>query len=90
MKIFLWAHHLKEVDFSPLKFIYKNNPKSTKKYEYQLQNDNKDDNKYTKLIKNLEDNGIGVKKLLETSRINWFELTQFIHPNLNIVEEIIS
>ena len=73
-----------------MKFVYKNNPKSTKKYEYQLPEVDENDNKYTKLIKNLEDNGIGVKKISETSRSIGLELTQFIHPDLDIVEEIIA
>jgi len=76
--------------FFSMKFVYKNNPKSTKKYEYQLPEVDENDNKYTKLIKNLEDNGIGVKKISETSRSIGLELTQFIHPDLNLVEQIIS
>ena len=42
------------------------------------------------MIKNLEENGIGVKKISETSRSLGLELTQFIHPNLNVVEDIIA
>ncbi len=76
--------------FFSMKFVYKNNPKSMKKYEYQLPEVDENDNKYTKLIKNLEDNGIGVKKISETSRSIGLELTQFIHPDLNLVEQIIS
>ena len=76
--------------FLSLRFVYKNDPKLTKKYEYKLPEFNKNDNKYTKLIKNLEDNGIGVKKISETSRSIGLELTQFIHPDLNLVEQIIS
>ena len=76
--------------FFSLRFVYKNDPKSTKKYEYQLSKISENDNKYTKLIKNLEDNGIGVKKITETSSSIGLELTQFIHPDLNLVEQIIS
>lgn len=76
--------------FFSLRFVYKNDPKSTKKYEYQLPEVDENDDKYTKLIKNLEDNGIGVKKISETSRSIGLELTQFIHPDLNLVEQIIS
>ena len=76
--------------FFSLKFVYKNDPKSTEKYQYQKPEINEDDNKYAKLIKNLEDNGIGVKKISESSRSIGLELTQFIHPDLNIVEEIIA
>jgi len=76
---------------SSLKFVYKNNPKkSIKKYEYQKAEITPDDDKYTKLIKNLEENGIGVNKISETSSSLGLELTQFIHPNFNLVKEIIT
>ncbi len=74
-----------------LKFVYKNNPKkSIKRYEYKKAEVNPDDNKYNKLIKNLEENGIGVNKISETTNAIGLELTQFIHPDLRIVEEIIA
>ena len=77
--------------YASIKFVYKNNPNKTyKDYEYQKPEITKDDDKYTKLIKNLEKNGIGVQKISETSRSIGLELTQFIHPNLNLVEQIIS
>ncbi len=77
--------------YSSLKFVYKNNPKrSIKKYEYKKADTTSDDNSYDKLIKNLEENGIGVNKISETSRSLGLELTQFIHPDLNLVEEIIA
>jgi len=77
--------------YSSLKLVYKNNPKrSIKKYEYKKAEISLDDNKYDRLIKNLEENGIGVNKISETTRSLGLELTQFIHPDLDIVEEIIS
>ena len=77
--------------YSSLRFVYKNNPKSTyKKTVYKKASTSDDDNKYTKLIKNLEENGIGVNKISETASILGLELTQFIHPNIGLVEEIIS
>ena len=76
---------------SSLKFIYKNNPKRTvKKYSYEEADHNKDDTSYTKLVNNLEKNGIGVNKILEKSNSIGIELTQFTHPNLQIIEEIIT
>ena len=48
------------------------------------------DSKYNKLIKNLEENGIGVNKIYETTKSIGLELTQFIHPDLYVVEEIIT
>lgn len=78
--------------YASIRFAYKNNPKdSLKKYEYQSPTNIKnDDDKYTKLIKNLEENGIGVNKITETSRAIGIELTQFIHPDIRLVEEIIK
>ena len=80
--------------YTSLKFIYKNNPRSTyKKYEYKTNaaedSNEKNLNKYDKLISNLESNGIGVNKIIETSRSIGLELTQFVHPNLQVIEEIV-
>jgi hypothetical protein len=78
-------------NYSSLKFVYKNNPKkSIKKYEYKKAEINADDNKYDKLVKNLEENGIGVNRITETASSLGLELTQFIHPNFNLVEDIIT
>ena len=50
-------------DYASFKFIYKNDPVSTyKKSEYARGEVRRGDNKYTQLINNLEENGIGVKK----------------------------
>ena len=77
--------------YSSLKFVYKSNPKSSvKKYKYQKAKDNEGGDKYSKFIKNLEENGIGVNKISETSSSIGVELTQFVHPNLGLIEEIIS
>ena len=77
--------------YTSLKFIYKNNSKSSvKKYEYKEASVNAEDSKYTKLIKNLEENGIGVNKISETTSSIGLELTQFVHPNIGLIEEIIS
>ena len=73
------------------RFTYKNNPSvSRKSYEYQKANTSENDDKYTKLIKNLEENGIGVNKITETSRSIGLELTQFIHSDIALVEQIIK
>ena len=73
------------------KFTYKNNASPTKKiHNYKKAKYNADDHKYTKLIKNIQANGIGVNKIIETSSEIGLELTQFSHPNLDIVEEIIK
>ena len=76
--------------YTSLKFIYKNDSKlSAKKYAYNKSLNNADDNKYTKFIKNLEENGIGVNKISETTSAIGIELTQFVHPSIGIIEEII-
>jgi hypothetical protein len=74
------------------KFIYKNNPKEAiKKYQYKQSDTIKpQDDKYRKLIKNIENNGIGVNKIVETSNSIGLELTQFTHPSIEIIEEIIA
>lgn len=78
-------------DYFSLKLIYKNNPiQSFKSYEYKKADVSPTDSKYSKLIKNLEENGIGVTKISETSRTIGLELTQFIHPDINLVEKIIK
>ena len=77
--------------YSSIRFIYKNNPqRSAKKYKYQKAETSQNDDKYIKLIKNLEENDIGVNKITETANSIGLDLTQFIHPDLDIVEEIIA
>ena len=41
-----------------------------------------DDTKYTKLVKNLEKNGIGVNKITESSKSIGLDLTQFIYSDI--------
>lgn len=78
-------------NYFSVKFSYKSNGKSTNKpYKYKTYEKNKEDNSYDYLIKNLESNGIGVNKIIEGSESIGLELTQFSHPNLDIVEDIIK
>ena len=78
-------------DYLSLKFIYKNNPKRTfKKFEYEKANIEKDDSKYTRLIKNLEKNGIGVNKISETTKSIGLDLSQFVHSDIQTIEKIVS
>ena len=77
-------------NFTSLRFVYKNNPKTTyKKYEYKGEN-NKNNDQYQNLITNLERNGVGVNKIIESANSIGLELTQFTHPNLQLVEEIVK
>ena len=74
-----------------LKFVLKSNPNSSKpKYKYRKAKFEDDDDKYTKLVKSIEANDIGVNKIIETKNEIGIELTQFSHPNLDIIEEIIK
>ena len=74
-----------------LRFTYKNNPKTTRpNYEYKKPKIYEEDNNYSKLIRNLEENGIGVNRITETSRSIGLELTQFMHSDLRLVEQIIQ
>ena len=78
-------------DYASFKFVYKNDPISTyKKSEYARGELRRGDNKYTQLINNLEENGIGVKKLTRGANSIGLQLTQVIHPNLAVVEQIIA
>ena len=78
-------------NYLSLRFVYKNDPVDSKReYIYEPAELKNDWSKYTKLRANLENNGIGVNKIVETSDAIGIELTQFSHPNLNVIEEIIS
>ena len=78
-------------DYASFKFVYKNNPvKTYEKSEYTRGEVRRGDNKYTQLINNLEENGIGVKKLTRRANSIGLQLTQNIYPNLQLVEEIIA
>ncbi|MDB4828634.1 YjbH domain-containing protein [Gammaproteobacteria bacterium] len=78
-------------NYTSLKFIYKNNPLSEAgSFRPKKAYPKEGDNKYTKLIKNLNANSIGVDSIIETPEFIGLELTQFTHPNLDIVEQIID
>tara|TARA_B100001057_G_scaffold487148_1_gene569409 strand:- start:186 stop:2042 length:1857 start_codon:yes stop_codon:yes gene_type:complete len=78
-------------DYASFKFVYKNNPvKTFQQSEYTRGERREGDSKYTQLINNLEENGIGVKKLTESAGSIGLQLTQVMHPNLRVVEEIIA
>ena len=78
-------------DYASFKFVYKNDPISTfQQNQYARGDRRRGDNKYTQLINNLEENGIGVKKLTRNANSIGLQLTQVIHPNLRVVEDIIA
>lgn len=78
-------------NFYSLSFSYKNDPvKTIKKYKFKKSESSEQTNKYDKLRNNLEKNGIGVNKITETSRSIGLELTQFLHSDIALIEEIIK
>ena len=78
-------------DYASFKFVYKNDPvKTFQQNQYARGDRRRGDNKYTQLINNLEENGIGVKKLTRNANSIGLQLTQVIHPNLRVVEDIIN
>ena len=78
-------------NYTSLKFVYKNDPLSeSSRFEPKKAYPKEGENKYTKLIKNLNANSIGVDSIIETPEFIGLELTQFTHPNLDIVEQIIE
>ena len=77
-------------NFTSLRFSYKNNPsKTVPKYKYKEVEHNKTDSKYVRFIRNLNENGIAVNKILESSEEIGVQLSQFKHPNLDVIDEII-
>ena len=89
---FVVGFSLERGSTASLKFIYKSSPKTSyQKYKYQNQEQNSNnEDQYQNLITNLERNGIGVNKVIETANSVGLELTQFTHSNLQVVEEIIK
>jgi len=78
-------------NYTSLKFVYKSNPlNKAENFKPEKAYPKEGDNKYTKLIKNLNANSIGVDSIIETPEFIGLELTQFTHPNLDIVEQIID
>ena len=74
-----------------IKIYYKNNPQSSlKRYKYQKADNNNDDNKYEKLVNNLNKMALVLKKLLKKVRSLGLELTQFMHSDIALVEQIIK
>lgn len=78
-------------NFYSLRFIYKQDASSSKnQYKYKKARKEKNDTKYDHLIKNLESNGLGVNKIVEGADNIGIEITQFSHPNLNIINDIVK
>jgi hypothetical protein len=73
-----------------IRFSYKNESKESRpRYKYKEANHNETDSKYIRFIRELNENGIGVNKILEGGDQIGIEMSQFTHPNLDIIDEII-
>ncbi len=74
-----------------IRFSYKNDPKvSAPRYQYKKSKHNETDSEYIKFIRNLNENGIGVNKIFEDSEKIGLQVSQFTHPNLDIIDQIIA
>ena len=77
-------------NYFSLKFVYKKNTSTDiKNFEYERADVPEDADKYNKLVGNLGSNGIGVNKIYESASAIGIEITQFRHPSLDLIEEII-
>ena len=77
-------------NYYSVRFAFKRNTAtSTNKFEYESAEINENTNKYGRLISNLSQNGVGVNKIYETASSLGLEITQFRHPNLDLLEEIV-
>ena len=77
-------------NFFSIKFIYKQDAsQSNNSYKYKSVEKKEDSSRFRHLIDSLESNGVGVNRILESADTIGIELTQFSHPNLDIVEEIL-
>ncbi len=77
-------------NFSSIRFTYKNDSKASRpQYKYKASKHKQSDSKYVRLIRNLNENGIGVNKIIEGADQIGIEMSQFTHPNLDVIDEII-
>ena len=78
-------------NFLSLKFIYKQSPnREIPRYKYKPTKTNKSASSYEKFISNINNNGIGVNKILKKCNALGVDVTQFNHGNINVINEIIS
>ena len=73
-----------------LKFIYKKDNKSRPTYTYKKPDIIENKDSFEKFIDNLETNGVGVNKIIEGADKIGLEITQFQHPSIGIIDEIIQ
>jgi len=74
-----------------LKFIYKQNPnQEISRYKYKTPKIKEQASTYDQFIANLRNNGIGVDKIIKKGEVIGIDITQFTHPNINVINEIID
>lgn len=87
---FLIGISFERENFVSLKFSYKQDTKtSSPKHRYKRVDRKKTENNYGHFIRTLNKNDIGVEKISRKDNILGIEITQFTHPSLEIIEEII-
>ena len=60
-----------------------------KEHKYNKPEKIKNESSQTSLIRNLQANGLGVNKIVENADSIGIEISQFSHPSINIIEDII-
>ena len=71
-------------------FSYKNDKESKQQHSFKTaRNRQVSDNKYENFKNNLEENGIGVRKIVDGANSVGLTVSQFAHPSMEIIEEII-
>ncbi len=77
-------------NYFSLRFSFKQDLSTSKSYEYKRPEKKENETTYNNFIRNLEANGVGVNKIVENSENIGVEITQFTHPSLDVVEQIIK
>ena len=74
-----------------LKFLYKSNPKKEiNQYRFKRPKVRESSDKFEKFRMGLQNNGIGVNKIYKSEDLVGIEVTQFAHPNLETIDQIIN
>ena len=78
-------------NFVSLKFVYKKNPNDeVKRYKFKPLSEEISEDEYQNFKKNLENNGIGVNRIIKKGEKLGIEVTQFAHGDLGTIKNIIS
>ena len=87
---FVIGFSIERDNYLSLRISYKNKKENKRNYSYKKDKDYKSKNKYRNFINYVQDNGVGVNKIVKNQDgIVGIEVTQFTHPSLEILEEII-